>query len=190
MAIEHGGHLLPELLPAKELPLAAGEAPSKDAAEILASTCERTPRPRSFTSGARIKASSTGGDASEAALRTANSVAEWRSASVPGSRSPTSPTTTPRTCPGGQPAQQTSASLFAPASAAASIRSRTRAVAQIAATATSFAPRSSTSAPAPAAEVFEYWFDAILFAGGVPDLTDTMAEDLRFYAEAGRTCGC
>ena len=37
MAIEHGGHLLPELLPAKELrALAAGEAPSKDAAEILA----------------------------------------------------------------------------------------------------------------------------------------------------------
>jgi len=33
--------------------------------------------------------------------------------------------------------------------------------------------------------VFEYWFDAILFAGGVPDLSATMAEDLRFYAEAG-----
>jgi hypothetical protein len=33
--------------------------------------------------------------------------------------------------------------------------------------------------------VFEYWFDAILFAGGVPDLTETMAEDLAYYREVG-----
>jgi hypothetical protein len=33
--------------------------------------------------------------------------------------------------------------------------------------------------------VFEYWFDAILFSGGVPDLTGTIRDDLRFYSEAG-----
>jgi uncharacterized protein DUF4838 len=33
--------------------------------------------------------------------------------------------------------------------------------------------------------VLEYWFDAIRFSGGVPDLTATMGEDLRLYREAG-----
>jgi hypothetical protein len=42
--------------------------------------------------------------------------------------------------------------------------------------------RAAGAAPA---RVFEYWFDAILFAGGVPDLTATMAHDLAFYRDAG-----
>jgi hypothetical protein len=33
--------------------------------------------------------------------------------------------------------------------------------------------------------IFEYWFDAILFAHGVPDLTETIAADLAFYRDAG-----
>jgi hypothetical protein len=33
--------------------------------------------------------------------------------------------------------------------------------------------------------VLEYWFDAIRFPGGVPDLTAPMADDLRFYRGAG-----
>jgi hypothetical protein len=42
--------------------------------------------------------------------------------------------------------------------------------------------RSAQAAPP---RVFEYWFDAILFADGVPDLTETMATDLAFYRDAG-----
>ena len=41
------------------------------------------------------------------------------------------------------------------------------------------------AAGAPPARVFEYWLDAILFAGGVPDLTETMADDLAYYRQAG-----
>ena len=41
------------------------------------------------------------------------------------------------------------------------------------------------AAGAAPARVFEYWFDAILFSGGVPDLAETMAEDLGFYRDAG-----
>jgi hypothetical protein len=33
--------------------------------------------------------------------------------------------------------------------------------------------------------VFEYWFDAILFAGRVPNLSETIPADLAFYRDAG-----
>src|SRR5918994_1040385 len=167
MAIEHGGHLLPELLPAKALrAVAAGEAPSKDAGEILAEHVRAHP---------------------EAALRTANSVAEVAEREHPGVQVAYLAYRDTEDVPRAVSPRSNVCLLFAPRErcyehslADPSCRTNRRYRDLLRAQVEHFG-----AAGAPPPRVFEYWFDAILFAGGVPDLTHTMAEDLRFYAEAG-----
>ena len=189
MAIEHGGHLLPELLPAKELrALAAGEAPGKDAAEILAEHVRAHPEAEVLHLwGADLEASPKGGDASEAALRTANSVAEVAERERPGVQVAYLAYHDSEDVPRAVSPRSNVCLLFAPRErcyehplADSSCRTNRRYRDLLRAQVEHFG-----AAGAPPPRVLEYWFDAILFAGGVPDLTETMAEDLRFYAETG-----
>ncbi len=190
MTIEHGGHLLPELLPAEELSaLAAGEPPSEGARQILAKHVRAHPEADVLHLwGADLGAGAPGGnEASEAALRTANAVAEVAEHEHPGVQVAYLAYHDTEEVPRAVPPRSNVCLLFAPRercyehsladpSCRRNRRHRDLLLAQI-------EHFGATETPPP--RVFEYWFDGILFADGVPDLTDTMAEDLRFYAEAG-----
>jgi hypothetical protein len=85
MTIEHGGHLLPELLPAGDLrALAAGEPPSEAVKEILAEHVRAHPEADVLHLwGADMPVGpARDHEAPEAALRTANAVGRWQSGSV------------------------------------------------------------------------------------------------------------
>jgi hypothetical protein len=85
--IEHGGHLVPELLPARELSaVAAGEPPSEGARQVLADHVRAHPEADVLHLwGADLPAGASGGhEASEAALRTANAVGEVAERERPG----------------------------------------------------------------------------------------------------------
>jgi hypothetical protein len=190
MTVEHGGHLLPELLPADDLrALAAGEAPSEGAREILAAHVRAHPEADVLHLwGADVSAGpSDGDDASEATLRTANSVAEVAEGERPGVQVTYLAYHDTEDVPRAVRPRSNVCLLFAPRErcyehslADQSCRTNRRHRDLLAAQIEHF-----DAAGALPPRVFEYWFDAILFAGGVPDLTETMAEDLRFYAEAG-----
>jgi hypothetical protein len=189
MTIEHGGHLLPELLPAAELSaLATGEQPSEGARRILAKQVRTHPEADVIHLwGADLPGSSRGHEASEAALRTANAVAEVAERERPGVQVAYLAYRDTEEVPRAVRPRSNVCLLFAPRercyehslanpSCRRNGRYRDLLLAQV---------EHFGGAGAAPPRVFEYWFDAILFAGGVPDLTDTMAEDLRFYAEAG-----
>jgi hypothetical protein len=89
MTIEHGGHLLPELLPAGDLrALAAGEPPSEAVKEILAEHVRAHPEADVLHLwGADMPVGpARGHEAPEAALRTANAVGEVAERERPGVR--------------------------------------------------------------------------------------------------------
>jgi hypothetical protein len=189
MTIEHGGHLLPELLPAGELGrLATGEPPTGSARRILAEHVRAHPEADVLHFwGADLPPGSGGREASEAALRTANAVAEVAERERPGVQVAYLAYHETDEVPRGIRPRDNVCLLFAPRercydhsltdrSCRRNARYRDLLLAQV--------EHFGTAGAAPP-RVFEYWFDAILFAGGVPDLTETMAEDLRFYAEAG-----
>jgi len=190
MTIEHGGHLLPDLLPARELSaLAAGEPPSEGARQVLADHVRAHPEADVLHLwGADLPAGASGGhEASEAALRTANAVAEVAERERPGVQVAYLAYHETEDVPRAVRPRSNVCLLFAPRErcykhplAERSCRRnrhyRDLLLAQV---------EHFSAAGAPPPRVFEYWFDAILFAGGVPDLSATMAEDLRFYAEAG-----
>jgi hypothetical protein len=190
MAIEHGGHLLPELLQAQELrALAAGEAPGEDAGEILTEHVRAHPEADVLHIwGADLPAGpSSGDDASEATLRTANSVAAVAERERPGVQVAYLAYHDTEDVPRGVSPRSNVCLLFAPRErcyehslADPSCRTNRRYRDLLRAQIEHFG-----AAGAAPPRVFEYWFDAILFAGAVPDLTDTMAEDLRYYADAG-----
>jgi hypothetical protein len=190
VTIEHGGHLLPELLPAEELSaLAAGESPSEGAQQILAEHVRAHPEADVLHLwGADLPAGASGGhEASEGALRTANGVAEVAERERPGVQVAYLAYHETEDVPRGISPRSNVCLLFAPRercyehsladlSCRRNGRYRDLLLAQV---------EHFGAAGAPPPRVFEYWFDAILFAGRVPDLTVTMADDLRFYAEAG-----
>jgi hypothetical protein len=189
MTIEHGGHLLSELLPAGELGrLAAGEPPSESARRILAEHLRAHPEADVLHLwGADLPPGAGGREASEAALRTTNAVAEVAEKERPGVQLAYLAYHDTEEVPRGIRPRGNVCLLFAPRercydhsltdrSCRRNARYRDLLLAQV---------EHFAAAGAPPPRVFEYWFDAILFAGGVPDLTETMAADLRFYAEAG-----
>jgi hypothetical protein len=190
MTIEHGGHLLPELLPAEELsPLAAGEPPSEGARQILAKHVRAHPEADVIHLwGADQPAAPAGGnEASEAELRTANAVAEVAERERPGVQVAYLAYHDTEEVPRAVRPRSNVCLLFAPRERCyehslpdPSCRQNRRYRQLLPAQVEHFG---AIGAPPP--RVFEYWLDEILFAGGVPDLTDTMADDLRFYAEAG-----
>lgn len=190
MTIEHGGHLLPELLRAEELSrLAGGEPPSDEARQVLTEHIREHPEADILHLwGADLPAGASGArEASEAALRTANAVAEVAERERPGVQvaylayhdtEEVPRTVRPRSsvCLLFAPRERCYEHSLADRSCDRNGRYRDLLLAQV---------EHFAAAGAAPPRVFEYWFDAILFAGGVPDLTKTMAEDLRFYAEAG-----
>jgi len=190
VTIEHGGHLLPDLLPARELSaLAAGEPPSEGARQVLADHVRAHPEADVLHLwGADLPAGASGGhQASEAALRTANAVAEVAERERPGVQVAYLAYHDTLDVPRAVRPRSNVCLLFAPRErcykhslAERSCRRNRRYHDLLLAQVEHFG-----AAAAPPPRVFEYWFDAILFAGGVPDLSETMAEDLRFYAKAG-----
>jgi hypothetical protein len=189
MTIEHGGHLLPELLAGRELRgLAAGEAPSEGTREILAEHVRAHPEADVLHLwGADLPGRRSATEASEAALRTANAVAEVAEGERPGIQVAYLAYRDTEDVPKAVSPRGNVCLLFAPRErcyehslADPSCRTNRRHRELLRAQIEHFG-----AAGAPPPRVFEYWFDAILFSGGVPDLTETMAEDLRCYAEAG-----
>jgi hypothetical protein len=190
MTIEHGGHLLPELLPPDELRrLAAGDRPSEAAERILAEHVRGHPEAEVLHLwGTDVPAGASGArEASEAALRTANTVAEVAererpevqvaylayhdTEEVPRAVHPRS-----NVCLVFAPRERCYGHSLSDLSCRRNRPHRDRLLAQI---------EHFAAAGAAPPRVFEYWFDAILFSGGVPDLTGTIRDDLRFYCEAG-----
>jgi hypothetical protein len=152
-------------------------------------TCGRIPRrTSSICGGADLPpGASSGREVSEVALRTANAVAEVVEDSHPAAQVAFLAYHDTEEVPRGVRPRHNVCLLFAPrercydhalADPACQRNARYRELfrAQV---------EHFGAAGAAPPRVFEYWFDAILFAGGVPDLTGTMGEDLAFYHDAG-----
>jgi Domain of unknown function (DUF4838) len=189
MTIEHGGHLLPELLSRHDVRALAEGRVADDAARALEAHVRAHPEADVLHLwGADLPAGAHGGrEASEAALRTANSVAEVVEGVRPGTLVPFLAYHDTEEVPRGVRPRHNVCLLFAPrercyqhALTDPDCRRNARYRELLHAHVEHF--RSAGAAPP---RVFEYWFDAILFADGVPDLTETMAGDLAFYRDAG-----
>ncbi len=189
MTLEHGGHLLPELLSGADLrALAAGDRPGPAAERALSEHVRDHPEADVLHLwGADLPAGAGGAEASEAALRTANAVAELAEAIRPGIQVAFLAYHDTIEVPRSVPPRQNVCLVFAPRERCyehtladpgcpTNARYRDTLAAQV---------EHFDAAGAAAPRVFEYWLDAILFAGGVPDLTETMAGDLAFYRQAG-----
>ena len=190
MAIEHGGHLLPELLSGAELrALAEGRGPRAAARRALEEHLRAHPEADVLHLwGADLPPGARGGRrASEAALRTANAVAESAEEARPGAQVAFLAYHDTEEVPRGVRPRGNVCLVFAPrercyehALTDPGCRRNARYRDLLVAHVEHF--RAANGAPP---RVFEYWFDALLFAGGVPDLTATMADDLAFYRDAG-----
>jgi Domain of unknown function (DUF4838) len=189
MTIEHGGHLLPELLPRDGLrALAEGRPPGEAARRSLEEHIRAHPEADVIHLwGADQPPGAQGQEASEAALRTANAVAEVAEEVRPGTQVAFLAYHDTEEVPRGVPPHPNVCLTFAPrercyehaltdTGCGRNARYRDLLRAQI---------EHFRAAGAAPPRVFEYWFDAILFADGVPDLTATMAADLAFYRDAG-----
>ena len=186
MTIEHGGHLLPELLPGEELRrLAAGRGLSGDARKVVERHVRAHPEAEVLHLwGADAPTGADEGEASDAALRSANSLAEVVEEVDPGTlvaflayhdteQVPRRVRPRDNVCLVFAPRERCYDHALADPECRQNARHRELLEAQL---------EHFEGAPA---RVFEYWFDAILFSGGVPDLTETMARDLALYGNAG-----
>jgi hypothetical protein len=188
MTIEHGGHLLPELLPGDGVrALAESGRLSEGHRRVLERQVLDHPEADVLHLwGADLAAEVAGGqEASEAALRTTNAVAEVAEQARPGTLVSFLAYHGTMEVPRGVHPRDNVCLVFAPRERCyehaladphcrQNARHRELLEAQIDHFGAGTAPR-----------VFEYWFDAILFAAGVPDLRETIAKDLFFYRKAG-----
>jgi hypothetical protein len=189
MTIEHGGHLLPELLGRDDLEaLAAGRAPSERGRRALERHVREHPEADVLHLwGADLPAGAGGGrEAAEAGLRTANGVAELVEEARPEAQVAFLAYHDTEEVPRGVQPRANVCLLFAPRErcyehplADPGCRRNQRYRELLLAHVEHF-----DQARAAPARVFEYWFDAILFAGRVPDLSETIAADLAFYRDA------
>jgi hypothetical protein len=189
MTIEHGGHLLPELLSRRDV-RALGEeaAPSKAARRVLEEHVRAHPEADVLHLwGADLPPGARGREASEAALRTANAVSDVAEDARPGTQVAFLAYHDTEEVPRGVEPHHNVCLLFAPRERCykhaltdpdchRNARYRELFLAQV---------EHFRAARAPPPRVFEYWFDAILFASGVPDLTEQMADDVALYRDAG-----
>jgi hypothetical protein len=188
MTIEHGGHLLPELLSSADLrELAEGRADA--ARRVLEEHVRSHPEADVLHLwGVDVPAGLSGGrDSSDAALRTTNMLAELAEDVRPGTQVAFLAYHDTEEVPRSVRPRHNVCLLFAPRERCydhplddpgcrRNLRYRELFLAQV---------EHFRSAGAAPPRVLEYWFDAILFAGDVPDLAETMAADLTFYREAG-----
>jgi hypothetical protein len=189
MRIEHGGHLLPELLSRDDVrALAEGRAPAGSARRVLEEHARAHPEAEVLHLwGADLPRRGGGREASETALRTANAVADVVADLRPEAQVAFLAYHETEEVPHGVRPRHNTCLLFAPRERCyehaltdpgcrRNAHYRDLLIAHI---------EHFRAADAAPPRVFEYWFDAILFSGGVPDLTATMADDLAFYSEAG-----
>lgn len=188
MTLEHGGHLLPELLPRSAVRTLAGGDPLDDEARrALAEYMRAHPEADVLHLWGADVPSGAGREGSDAALRTANAVAEVAEDVCPGTEVAFLAYHDTEEAPRGVRPRHNVCLVFAPrercyehALADPDCRRNARYRELLKDQIEHF--RAGDAAPP---RVFEYWFDAILFAGGVPDLTALMGTDLAFYREAG-----
>jgi hypothetical protein len=189
MTIEHGGHLLPELLTREGVRALAegGRLGEGDRRALELHVLDHPEADVLHLWGADPAAEAASGrEASVAALRTANAVAEVAEQARPGTLVAFLAYRGSMEVPRGVQPRDAVCLVFAPrercyehALADPACRRNARYRELLEAQIEHFG---SEAAPP---RVFEYWFDAILFAAGVPDLRETMAEDLSFYRETG-----
>jgi hypothetical protein len=189
MTIEHGGHLLPELLSGGELRRLAegGELGAAARRAVEEHVLGHPEADVLHLWGADLPAEVGGGaEASQAALQAANTLAAVAEEVRPGAQVAFLAYHDTEEVPRGVRPRDNVSLVFAPRERCyehvladpdcrENARYRELLKAQI----------EHFSAVAAPPRVFEYWFDAILFSGGVPDLSETIAEDLAFYREAG-----
>jgi Domain of unknown function (DUF4838) len=189
MTVEHGGHLLPELLQPRDLrALAEGRPLAAEARRAVEQHLHAHPEADVVHLwGADAPAGSGGREASAAALRTANALAEIAESALPGAQVAFLAYHDTIEVPRGVRPRDNVCLVFAPRErcyehplADPDCRTNARYCDALRAQIEYF-----DAAGAAPARVFEYWFDAILFADGVPDLTETMADDLALYRDAG-----
>jgi hypothetical protein len=189
MTIEHGGHLLPELLAKADLrALAEGRRPSEAGRQVLEEHVRTHPEAEVLHLwGADLPRRAHGREASEAALRTANALAAIAEDVRQGAQVAFLAYHETEEVPLGVQPRHNVCLLFAPRERCyehplvdPGCRRNTRYRDLLRAHIEHF--RAAGAAPP---RVFEYWFDAILFSGGIPDLSETMAADLALYRDAG-----
>ncbi len=189
MMIEHGGHLLPELLARADLrALAEGRRPSDAGRQMLEEHVRAHPEAEVLHLwGADLPRRAGGGEASEAALRTANALAAIADGVRPGTQVAFLAYHDTEQVPLGVRPRHNVCLLFAPRERCyehplvdPGCRRNARYRDLLRAHIKHF--RAAGAAPP---RVFEYWFDAILFSGGIPDLSETMAADLALYHDVG-----
>jgi Domain of unknown function (DUF4838) len=190
MALEHGGHLLPELLPHHQLQaLVRGGRLDEGARRTVEQYALGHPEAEVVHLwGADVPGGAGGGrDASEAALRMANALAEAVEAVRPEAEVaflayheteevPRGVKPRPNVCLAFAPRERCYQHALTDPDCNRNGRYRELLLAQL---------EHFRAAGAAPARVFEYWFDAIRFSGGVPDLSRPMADDLAFYRDAG-----
>jgi hypothetical protein len=189
MSIEHGGHLLPELMGRREIrALSEGRGPTGAARLRIEEHVRAHPEAEVLHLwGADRPPGARGEDASNAALRTANALAAVAEDVRPGTEVAFLAYHDTEEVPRGVRPRGNVGLLFAPrercyehALADPGCRRNRRYRDLLLAHLDHFG-----AAEAAPARVFEYWFDALRFSEGVPDLTSTMAPDLAFYRGAG-----
>jgi len=188
MTIEHGGHLLPELLHGDDVrALAQGRKPSRAARLTLEEHVRTHPEADVVHLWGADLPAGGGREASAAALRTANAVAELADGVRPGAQVGFLAYHDTEEVPLGVPPHDNVCLVFAPrercydhALADPACRSNTGHRERLLAQLQHF--RDAGAAPP---RVFEYWFDALRLGLAVPDLTGTIAQDLAFYRSAG-----
>jgi hypothetical protein len=189
MTIEHGGHLLPELLARNDIrALAEGRMLSDAARGTLEHHVRTHPEAQVLHLwGPDLRPGAGGREASAAALRTANAIAALAEDVRPGTQVAFLAYHDTEEVPRGVRPRGNVCLLFAPRERCyrhalddrgcpRNKRYRELLLAQV---------EYFRGAGAAAPRVFEYWFDAIRFAGGIPDLTATMQRDLAFYRSGG-----
>jgi hypothetical protein len=187
IAIEHGGHLLPELFSRADARALAADAELSNAGrEALTEHVRAHPEAEVLHIwGADAPAGAGGREASEAALRTANALAEIAEEVRPGAVVAFLAYHDTEEVPAGVEPRPNVSLVFAPRercydhaladpNCQKNARHRELLEGQLQHFADAAPPR-----------VFEYWCDAILFSGGVPDLSETIARDIAYYRDVG-----
>lgn len=190
MVIEHGGHVLPELLAPDQIrALMEGHPPSDDARRALERYVLDNPEAdvlHLWGVDLPPDVKSTPG-ISDAALRATNAVAAVVEDVRPGvqvaqlayhqtEEVPATVTPLPNVCLLYAPRERCYEHSLSDPSCARNARYRELLLGHV--------ERFRATGAAPA-RVFEYWFDAIRFPGTIPDFTETMAQDLALYRDVG-----